>query len=67
MVHQLHTKVVIKEAKGLPPTVGNLVFCQYNFWGCPNTIGVEPVLSDEPSKVTLDNITVKFNHKKVAS
>ncbi|KAG5875309.1 hypothetical protein JTB14_022220 [Gonioctena quinquepunctata] len=51
-------RVHIKQASGLPLSLANFVFCQYNFWGYPEAI-VVPDNTDPNSK---QPTTVKFDH-----
>lgn len=50
-VNFFRSKVSIKQATGLPPSLSNYVFCQYSFWNHPDV----QVVSADPSNFT-------FNH-----
>ncbi|ELT98482.1 hypothetical protein CAPTEDRAFT_225292 [Capitella teleta] len=58
-------RVAVKEAKGLPPALANFVFCQYDFWGCEETV-VPPVVGDVvgKSRKNSKSATFKFDHEK---
>lgn len=49
-------RITIKQASGLPPSLSNFVFCQYNFWNHPETVVVPPIVDSHES--------YKFEHTK---
>ncbi|KAL1139626.1 hypothetical protein AAG570_006606 [Ranatra chinensis] len=63
---QVTVRVTIKQASGLPPSLSNFVFCQYNFWNHPDSIAVSPVLNPDQTQLAgrRDSMTFKFNHTK---
>ncbi|XP_067139830.1 kinesin-like protein KIF13A isoform X3 [Centruroides vittatus] len=63
---QVTVRVTIKAATGLPPSLSNFVFCQYTFWGFPDSIVVPPIVNpDYPAtRKGKDRMTFKFDHVK---
>ncbi|XP_071441737.1 kinesin-like protein KIF13A [Hetaerina americana] len=49
--NQITVRVTIKQASGLPPSLSNFVFCQYNMWGYPDSFVVPPAV--HPGEVSL--------------
>ncbi|XP_046384192.1 kinesin-like protein KIF13A isoform X3 [Ischnura elegans] len=49
--NQITVRVTIKQASGLPPSLSNFVFCQYNMWGYSDSIVVPPAV--HPGDVSL--------------
>ncbi|XP_063219921.1 kinesin-like protein KIF13A isoform X3 [Bacillus rossius redtenbacheri] len=65
--NQVTCRVTIKQASGLPLSLSNFVFCQYSFWGHPDSIAVPPVVNpEEPvhSSFGRDSMTFKFDHTR---
>ncbi|XP_041360770.1 kinesin-like protein KIF13A isoform X2 [Gigantopelta aegis] len=58
----LLVRVCIREARGLPPSLCNFVFCQYSFWGHPETIVVPPEVNPDVMPSDSDTVTFMFNH-----
>lgn len=60
-------KVHIKASTGLPPSLSNFVFCQYNFWGHPNPVVVAPIVNPEypATRKGKESMAFKFDHMKV--
>nr|CAD7196325.1 unnamed protein product [Timema douglasi] len=60
-------RVTIKQASGLPLSLSNFVFCQYSFWGHPDSIAVPPKVDPEyPINCSSgkDSMTFKFDHSR---
>ncbi|XP_050727701.1 kinesin-like protein KIF13A isoform X3 [Eriocheir sinensis] len=59
-------RVSIRQAAGLPPSLSNFVFCQYQFWGQNEGEVVAPVVNNEypTASSSKDSITFKFEHTK---
>ncbi|KAG8226151.1 hypothetical protein J437_LFUL005812 [Ladona fulva] len=56
-------RVTIKQASGLPPSLSNFVFCQYNMWGYSDSIVVPPAVHAGESAVNAINLnnSTSFN------
>ncbi|XP_049818282.1 kinesin-like protein KIF13A isoform X3 [Aethina tumida] len=58
--NSVQIRVHIKQATGLPLTLSNYVYCQYNFWNHPSTISVPHKQSKQESATT-----VEFDHEEI--
>jgi len=64
---EITLKVCIKEAKGLPRSLSNFVFCQYTFWGHDEVVLVAPKVDESVTEEFTDGpACFKFDHEKVS-
>uniref|UniRef100_T1J0U1 Kinesin-like protein KIF13A n=1 Tax=Strigamia maritima TaxID=126957 RepID=T1J0U1_STRMM len=63
---QITCRISIKQAIGLPPSLSNFVFCQYNFWGHSEVTVVPPKIDPDYSDTSneRDSLSFKFDHTK---
>jgi len=57
-------QVAVKEAKGLPPSLSNFVFCEYQFFGQPKAVQVLPevehIVNEPGASIKYNNIDVRL-------
>lgn len=56
--------MTIKQASGLPLSLSNYVFCQYQFWGEPEPTVVQHIIEKPDCLPTPSSLMFQFSHAK---